>query len=89
MEYENGVLTIDRYFDPLMEPKKSADLDETVNDIEKLVIKDKEGENIKWIIYYITQIGFHELKELSLINNLLPDISELKYAKFEKLEKLS
>ena len=37
MEYENGVLTIDRYFDPLMEPKESADLDETVNDIEKLV----------------------------------------------------
>ena len=40
------------------------------NDIEKLVIKDENGENINRVIYYIAQIGFHELKELSLINTI-------------------
>ncbi len=37
MELEEGMLTIDRYFDPMHYPKESANLDQTVSEIEDVV----------------------------------------------------
>ncbi|MBR3646110.1 MAG: asparagine synthase (glutamine-hydrolyzing) [Lachnospiraceae bacterium] len=37
MIYKDGVLQIERYFDPLMTPKESGNLDETVSEIESVV----------------------------------------------------
>lgn len=37
MFYKNGKMEIERYFDPLMEPKQSSDLEETVSYIEEVV----------------------------------------------------
>ncbi len=37
MTYENGKLTVERYFDPIMEPKESGDLEQTVQEIETVV----------------------------------------------------
>lgn len=39
MIYENGEMTIKRYFDPKMRPKSEGDIDKTVNEIEE-VVKD-------------------------------------------------
>lgn len=37
MIYKDGTLTIERYFDPMMEPKESGNLEETVTEIENVV----------------------------------------------------
>ena len=37
MILKDGKLEIERYFDPMMEPKESGDLNETVSEIEKIV----------------------------------------------------
>ncbi|MCR5703855.1 MAG: asparagine synthase (glutamine-hydrolyzing) [Eubacterium sp.] len=37
MTYKDGKLTIERYFDPMMEPKEQGDLEETVSKIEEVV----------------------------------------------------
>lgn len=37
MIYKDGKMEIERYFDPMMEPKADGDLEETVSEIEKVV----------------------------------------------------
>ena len=37
MTYKDGKMEIERYFDPMMEPKADGDLEETVSEIEKVV----------------------------------------------------